>query len=151
MTRKTRSLAGASRVAVAALVAALLFPGRADASKEEALQTAKGATVALAKHGFEVQSTLWAGMLPPGGRTSVEMTLYEGNEYLLVVGGCQECQDIDLAVYDENWKLVTRDQDSTHAAGVVVRPSYTGTHHVVIEMYKAAAEGAHWTLVTGFR
>lgn len=155
MTRERRCLASPSRGAAVALAAAvavaLLVPGPAFATKEGALKTAKSATGALAKHGFEVQSTLWAGELPPGGRTTVELTLYEGNEYLLVVGGCSDCQDVDVAVYDEKWKLVTRDEDSTHAAGVIVRPEWTGTYHVVIEMYRSAPEGAHWTLVTGFR
>jgi len=154
MARKRGSLSGPSRMATLALVAAavaLLAPGQAGATKQEALETAKGATYTLVKRGFDVQATLWAGTLPPGGRTSVEVTMFEGNEYLLVVGGCKECQDVDLAVYDEDWKLLTRDEDSTHAAGVTLRPAYTGTYHVVIEMYRSAPEGAHWTLVTAFR
>lgn len=155
MTRQRRSLASPSRVATLALAAAaavaLLVPAPAGATSEEALATAKSATAALAKHGFEVQATLWAGTLPPGGKTSVELTLYQGNEYLLVVGGCSDCQDMNVAVYDENWKLVTHDENATSSAGVIVRPQWTGTYHAVIEMARASAEGAHWTLVTGFR
>ena len=146
-----RRSSGASWLAGVALLAALVFPGGAGATEEEAFEAAKGATQALVKRGFDVQATLWAGMLPPGGRTSVEVTMFEGNEYLLIVGGCKECQDVDLAVYDEDWKLLTRDQDSTHAAGVSLRPPHTGTYHVVVEMYRSAPDGAHWALVTAFR
>ena len=136
-------------IVASSLIVALPSAGLASrrSARDTALETARRIVAA----GFDIRETYRSGLLRKGGRHVVRMTLYRGNEYALVGGGCRDCYDLDLILYDENWNQIDRDRMSDRVPIVTVRPRWSGTYYVVVEMYHSTPNGAHWVLLTGFR
>jgi hypothetical protein len=85
------------------------------------------------------------GTLEEGGTTVYRERFEAGTTYLIVAVGCDTAQDIDLAVVDENGKLVTKDTADDPAAGVVLQPPYTGTYIVGVNMARTTSgDAAHY-------
>ena len=101
--------------------------------------------------GFDVRETYQYGLLAKGGSYVLNTTLYEGNSYVFVAGGCQDAYDIDLILFDENGNLIDRDRDNDTLAVVEVSPIWTGPFYLKIVMADSTANGAHWVLLTAYK
>ena len=136
----------------AAAFAATFFAVSLLASEEGARSEANDIIYGLANQfGLSVRPIYWKGFLRPGQSDYVTYTLYSGNTYILVAGGCESARDVDLLVYDENWNFITRDNDVDKRAAVLIRPRWTGTFHVKVTMYSADQGGAHWVLMAAYQ
>ena len=146
-----KSKASAAVAFCTALVMSL-SPQIASATKESARRNAVGAAQGLVRYGYNFRREYTIGYLRQGARDVVATRLYAGNEYALVASGSSEARDVDIEVYDENWNLIARDQDSDRVAVVRVKPRWTGTFYLVVKMYRASSGGgAHWVVVTGYK
>ena len=129
----------------------MMDPVPVDATRSVARDTARRAWTALKRHGYRPSSEFQTGLLRRGGKKVVRMTLYRGTEYAFVAGGCADAHDVDVHLYDSNWRLIKRDEDRRPAAAVTFRPRYTGTYNVVVHMYDSTRDGAHYILLPGYR
>ena len=103
------------------------------------------------RFGLAVREHYQSGLLRKGKSQVVKTTLHAGNEYYFVAGGCEDAYDVDIAIYDENWNLIERDNDNQAVAAVKVKPRWTGKFYVKITMYNSTSDGAHWVLQTAFK
>lgn len=133
---------------VALLVAAL--PSLSFSTMEEARTTAYTIADLFIAEGWNIRGDFQRGFLARGASTVVTSTLYQGNSYCFIAGGCQDAYDMDLILYDENGYLIDRDEDADRAAAVTVTPRWTGMFYVKVVMYDSTPDGAHWVLVTGY-
>lgn len=128
-----------------------LLPAGSFATTQAARNTAYRAAELFVREGWNVRDEYWHGYLPLGGYTDIVVTLYQGNEYAFIAGGCDDAYDVDIYLYDENGNLIDQDQTQDTAAVVAVTPRWTGTFLVRVVMYNSTPNGAHWCLVTGYR
>jgi hypothetical protein len=121
------------------------------ATREGARRAVRSAVVALSSYGFDYRDSYDLGVLDRGQSYTMARTLYRGNEYALLAGGCEYTRDIDLYVYDRNWNLISYDRDSDKVALANFNASYSGTYYVRVKMYRATSDDVHWSLVYGYR
>ena len=135
---------------VTALGLTVLTPSL-QASETGARLAAYGAAKLLARAGYNFVGGD-AGLLAPGQSILIHTTLYNGNTYAFIAGGCEDAYDVDIAVYDENGNLVRRDNDNS-AVGVAedLRPRWTGKFYIKITLYRSTRNGAHYILLLGRR
>jgi len=127
------------------------FTSSLHASEAGARFAALGAARALrsARYDFVAGD---AGVLARGQSTLVRTTLYRGNTYAFIAGGCEDAYDVDIAVYDENGNLIRRDNDdSPVAVAEDIVPRWTGTFFIKVTMYRSTSNGAHYILLLGRR
>jgi hypothetical protein len=103
------------------------------------LQAARG-------QGFAVRSYYTQGLLARGQSTILRFTLTSGVNYKIVVGGCEDCYDIDAALYDEYGNYIDSDRDATAIAIVNNTPKWTGTFYLKVTMYNSTYNGAHYVV-----
>jgi hypothetical protein len=84
----------------------------------------------------------WAWNMNPGYYNQVDRTFYRGNTYALVAGGDSRVRDVDIKVYDENWRLIASDEDSSAIAVVQFTPRWTGPFHVRTIYYRGEIVGS---------
>ena len=101
--------------------------------------------------GFDIQDNFLYGFLIKGKSVYVTTTLFQGNEYVLIVGGSENAVNIDMEVYDENLRLLKQDNTSDKAVVLKITPSATGKYHLKITMQNSKINGAHWCCVTGYK
>lgn len=121
------------------------------ATREGARRAVRSAVVALASYGFDYRDSYDLGVLDRGQSYTMARTLYRGNEYALLAGGCEYTRDIDVYVYDRNWNLISYDRDADKVALANFNASYSGTYYVRVKMYRATSDDVHWSLVYGYR
>lgn len=74
----------------------------------------------------------------------ITIKLRGGTNYLLT-GLCdQDCQDLDLAIYDENGNLVKRDTQIDATPVVSVTPQWTGNFRIRVSMAKTTAAYSYY-------
>ena len=105
----------------------------------------------LRERGWQVRTNFTSGTLALGQSAFIRCTFYEGNTYKLVAGGCEDANDVDIAVYDENGNFIDSDQDASSLAVADFTPKWTGTFTVKVTMYDSTPDGAHFVLQYAFR
>lgn len=76
--------------------------------------------------GFSVSHEPHAAILPRSGRQDVTVNLRAGKAYR-ILGVCDDdCRDLDMALYDENGKLIDKDQKDNDLPAVSVTPRWDG-------------------------
>jgi hypothetical protein len=76
----------------------------------------------------------FSGSLRDGYYRVHDVTLRAGYEYSLV-GACDDdCDDLDLQLYDEDWNLIDEDLLPDDVPVVSVSPAWTGVFHVKVIM-----------------
>ena len=135
------------------LVAAMLFslPLAAFGTVAGAKRSAYAIARTFSNMGFNVRDTYQYGLLMRGESHTIKTTLYAGNAYVFIAGGCEDAYDVDIRVFDENGNLVARDSDHEDVAVAEVTPRWTGPFYIKITMYDSTSNGAHWVLVTGYK
>lgn len=109
------------------------------------------ARILASRYGLYVRTNYNYGFLYKGEYEYMSVTLYQGNTYYLVAGGCNSAYDIDLFIYDGYGNLIDRDNRSDQLAMVVVKVTGSGTFYVKIKMHNARSSGAHWALVYAYK
>lgn len=126
-----------------------VLPAFLHASETGARQAAFEAAKLLQAGGYDFVAGD-AGWLAPGKSIVVHTTLYRGNTYAFIAGGCEDAYDVDVAVYDENGSLIKKDNDTSVAAVVEnIIPKWTGKFYIKITMYRSTSNGAHYILLLG--
>jgi hypothetical protein len=105
---------------------------------------------ALKSDGYNIRNTFWHGYLAKGDATYITTTLFRGNAYGMIVGGCGDAYDVDVLLYDENWNLISRDTTRNAWGVVTVRPRWTGKYYIKVRMYNSEYSGAHWSLLFAY-
>ncbi|GMV40797.1 MAG: hypothetical protein AMXMBFR64_25130 [Myxococcales bacterium] len=143
-----------SRASALGLVAGLavgLQPSETFATKDQARRAALATAISLEAVGFRFRDQFNMGLLRRGQIAKVRLTLSAGTDYALVAAGCGDAYDVDVHLFDENGNLIDRDRDAAPIAVVQVTPKWTGTFYALVTMYDSTYNGAHYTLVTGYR
>ena len=138
---------------VSAILLALVLtalPGPGFSTMDEARRSAYAIADLFVAEGWNIRGDFQRGFLARGASTVITSTLYQGNSYCFIAGGCNDAYDIDVILYDENGYLIDRDEDAERAAAVTVTPRWTGMFYVKVVMYDSTPDGAHWVLVTGY-
>jgi hypothetical protein len=92
------------------------------------------------RDGFREVSNAARGDLNDSQSTRWTVTLRAGSEYRLF-GACDEdCQDLDLEIYDANGRLVDEDTASDDFPVVSVRPRYTQEYSFRVTMADCSYE-----------
>jgi hypothetical protein len=132
--------------AVVAVSLAMLPVQPATASEEGAHENAATLFRALTANGWLVDDTYSTGLLARGQSVMIRTTFYAGNDYKIVAAGCEDARDVDIAVFDENWNLIAKDEDASPVAVANLRPKWTGTFHIRVTMYDSTRNGAHYVV-----
>ncbi len=130
-------------------MAAMLAPVQATTSEAKA-RAYKIAKV-LKDNGISFRNDYWHGLLKRKGSTTIKTTLKKDTQYILVGGGCNDAYDVDITVYDENWKQVGKDSKVDANPVVKVTPKWSGTFHVKVTMANSTSNGAHYALIVGYK
>ncbi|WP_282775567.1 hypothetical protein [Phaeodactylibacter xiamenensis] len=133
------------------IISIFLAVQNGSATREGARRAVRGAVIALSSYGFDYRDSYDLGVLDRGQSYTMARTLYRGNEYALLAGGCEYTRDIDVYVYDRNWNLISYDSDYDQVALANFDASYSGTYYVRVKMYSATSDDVHWSLVYGYR
>ncbi|MCP5535285.1 MAG: hypothetical protein H7A51_03510 [Akkermansiaceae bacterium] len=133
-----------------ALLAIFLAPS-AEATTTEAKGRALKIAQALKKQGISFRNDYWHGLLRKGGSTTIKTTLKAGTEYVLVGGGCSDAYDVDIILYDENMNEVGRDTKVDAVPVVRVKPKWSGTFYIKMQMSNSTYNGAHYALIIGYK
>ena len=138
------------KLLILAMAAVLMAPA-ADATTAEAKNRATRIANALKKQNIQFRDKYWHGLLRYKASTTIKTTLKAGTQYVLVGGGCSDARDIDIVVYDENWNEVGRDTKVDAVPVVRVKPKWSGTFHVKVQMSNSTRNGAHYALIIGYK
>jgi hypothetical protein len=147
MKRINRKLVAILLIVVVALGIPIYLLASVDEARAEAFRIAY---ILANRYGLTVRNNYNYGSLYESQSSYVTTTLYQGSTYYLVASGCNAAYDVDLMVYDENYNLIARDNDSNRVSIVRVTPRWTGTFHLKVHMYSCSSEGAHWVLVYAY-
>ncbi len=105
----------------------------------------------LKELGWNVRDTYTTGLLRLGQSVVITTKLEKGNKYKLVAGGCNDASDIDIAVYDENDELISKDTDESVVSVAEITPKWSGEFKVKVTMYRSTKDGAHYVLQYAWR
>lgn len=88
--------------------------------------------------------------LRTGEVATFENYLYKGTAYLIAAIGCDDATDVDIALFDENGNLVSKDVSMNSWGVITITPQWSGKYYVKVAMQSAVGGGAHVIAVTGF-
>jgi hypothetical protein len=88
----------------------------------------------------------FAGSLRDGYYRVHNVTLRSGYDYTFA-GACDDdCDDLDLQLYDEYWNLIDEDMLADDVPIVTVSPSWTGVFHVKVIMASCYIEPCRYAV-----
>lgn len=122
------------------MAAALLLPAPADASQADAQACVRSKIWDGYSDGWAVRTAV-AAELDQGQRKVYTVTLYEGVEYRIQGCGDDGVLDVDVAIYDENGRLVKRDATKDRQPELIFRPDRSGDYFLVMYARHLAAPG----------
>ena len=95
--------------------------------------------------GFSTRNYI-IGKLDESDTDSWTMTLYGGNDYVLV-GACDgDCGDLDITVYDEADNVVARDTEPDGVPVVELDLESQGRYRIQMKMYECRVEPCYFGL-----
>jgi hypothetical protein len=94
--------------------------------------------------GLEETHDVYTSTLNAGGTQNVTMTLQAGKTYI-IIGACdQDCNDLDLRLYDSNGLLLTSDEKDDDHPLVSVAPTRTAAFTVKVVMTHCSRPPCHF-------
>lgn len=135
----------------AALVSLLVVPQLAEATARDAEIKAKKAAFELLQSGYTNRARFHAGYMKAGDRKMIRTVFHSGNEYKVVANGDEDATNIDVEIYDEDWKLVGRDEDEAGVAVASAAPKWTGQFYVIVTLKSAQGNAAYTNTVIVYR
>lgn len=136
--------------ALASLLAILLCCPTASAKWEPGERLAKASVRAMGSakgisdvtdFGFEKGLTILAAHLPEGKSCDFDKNLIKGVEYLILGGGDDAIEDLDLEIKDDDGKVVAEDTQTNASPIVRFTAKATGKHTIKATAYKANKGG----------
>ncbi|KOR31003.1 hypothetical protein TI04_03145 [Achromatium sp. WMS2] len=131
----------------------ILFGTQSLATSESAKELARFTAQQIARQSnFTVRDQFYWGYLKRGESNVTRLTLYAGNQYVLVAGGCEDATDVDVAVYNSSGERIAKDNSTARIGIVKISVHETGTYYVKVTMYRNKnGRGAHWSLVIAYK
>lgn len=94
--------------------------------------------------GYKLTHEPSVSTLRDNGYRYITLRLYRGVSYQ-IVGVCDEdCRDIDLLLYDGNGNLIDSDTSSGDVPSVSVRPRWTGSFRIRVNMHRCYASSCYY-------
>ena len=88
---------------------------------------------AFSNDGFKMRDGHWVGTVKPQEHALIAVNLYAGNQYWFSVGATEPAKKIEVAVYDENGRLVpTEGYSEGERAAAGFSPTSSGQYYVSI-------------------
>jgi len=91
--------------------------------------------------GYDKDLSILAAYVAVGKSVSFNKPLVKGEEYIILGGGDDDIEDLDLEVYDKNRKKIAADTQTDAAPLVRFKAPETGTFTLKAISYKAKADG----------
>lgn len=135
----------------AALLFVLVAPQLAEATARDAEIKAKKAAFELLRSGYTNRARFYAKYMKAGDRRVIRTAFHSGNEYKVVANGDEDALNIDVEIYDEDWKLVGRDDDEAGVGVASATPKWTGQFYVVVTLKSAQGNAAYTNTVIVYR
>lgn len=138
-------------LAILTLVSLVSVAGQAYATQADAEREMLALAVISMAAGYRVEDSASAHYLKLGQMGVVKTTLRAGRSYDVIVGGCNDAYDVDIAVLDENRNVIGVDSDNNKRAVVHVTPKWTGDFYIVIQMARGTSDGAHFCQLLAYK
>jgi hypothetical protein len=138
-------------IVVLTVISLLVVAGQAGATTEQAREEAMVLAVVAMANGYRVSDSYTTGYLAPHEETILKATLRANRPYEIIVGGCNDAYDVDIAVVDENRNVIGVDKDASKRAVVSVTPKWTGDFYIVVKMANSTLDGAHYCTILAYR
>jgi hypothetical protein len=124
----------------------------ADATLDDAIQSAIQAMDPYVKQGYIVRDDQWGGDLGLREQNAIPHTLFKGNDYWFCMGSDVENAKVAIHLYDSKGKLAENDSwQRGRFAAVRVLPPSTGTYYIVVEVTGSPKERTTWAMVYGYK
>jgi len=128
----------------------LLFGGQSQATTQQAKQEALALAMVAIAAGGTVDNAYSVGFLPRGGTKVYQTVIQKGQPHVIIVGGCEDAYDVDLAVLDADGNVIDTDADYAKHALIEFRPRRTGVYYIVVKMAESTSNGAHYAQITAY-
>jgi hypothetical protein len=117
-------------------ILAFVSPVSAQSDKEvQAHKVVLDLVGAFSNDGFKIRDGHWTGTLKPKESAIIAVNLYAGNQYWFAAGALDPAKKIDVAVYDENGKLVqTEPYNDGNRAAAGFSPTSSGQYYVAVNL-----------------
>ncbi len=129
----------------------LVMVASASADRLDARDLAYEAMDVYKEDGFHLRDELQVGKLYKGESYYFDTQLSAGNQYFFYAAGDKSVLNIEVRVYDENWKLVASNTSGEPQAEATFKPDWSGIFHIKISMVDALKDGAYWFIVSGYK
>jgi hypothetical protein len=104
------------------------------------------AQTAFVQEGYQQLGQPFSGGLQQGQTWNVPVEMHAGYEYR-VVGVCdQDCNDLDLILFDPNGATVAEDTSTDDHPLLTLQPAMTGNYTVEVRMYHCAIAPCYYAL-----
>jgi len=129
------------------IILLLLFAKVLNADMNTARQ---GATVAInqLKEAGYIYKGVRGNYLKNGAYKTYHTYCYSGNNYAVIGSSDGKITDLDVMIYDKNWKVIATDSDYEPITTVKFFVKRTGLYHIVTRAYEG--EG-YFTQVVAFK
>lgn len=87
--------------------------------------------------GFDGGASLFGSLVRRGGSTSILQTFNRGEEYVVIGGGDNDAQDVDVTILDSLGRSVASDRLTDATPVVHFRPTRSGRYTVRVSLYRA--------------
>jgi hypothetical protein len=129
---------------------ALLIP--ADATIDDAINSALQAIDPYIKQGYTVRDDQWGGDLGLREQKAIPHTLFKGNDYWFCMGTDVDGARLAIHVYDSKGKIAESDSwQKGRFAGARVQTPATGTYYIIVEVTNSPKERTTWAMVYGYK
>jgi hypothetical protein len=140
MAKKSVLSSAAAGLLLCLVALPVVMKAQDNAWQRQVMQQLRAVTLVL-NLGYDVTSSYqpYTGRLRDNTYTDVTYTLQRGVPYALV-GVCDnDCPDLDLKLYDENYNLIDADTQPDATPVIEVTPKWTGVFHVRVIMSRCNA------------
>lgn len=112
-------------------VLGLLAAGTARANEDQAETCVRAKVWDGYGQGWAIR-TMTKTTLKSGATKGYEVTLYQGNEYEIQACGDSNASNLDLLLYDQDGRIVARDNTKSREPLFTYKPTATATFYVVV-------------------
>lgn len=118
----------------------------ADQAQAIILQQLQHAQAAAAQQGFQMVGQPVSGGLQQGQSWNIPGELYAGYDYR-VLGVCdQDCNDMDLVLFDGNGAVIAQDTTTSSQPMLAVQTPYNGAFTIQVQMYHCAVAPCYYAV-----
>jgi len=101
---------------------------------------------AVAEQGYTATGEDWVSALGASETEEQVVTLGGGADYAIVAVCDEDCDDMDLAVYDPNGNMVDEDVESDANPVLEINGARSGQYRVEVRMYQCSSEPCYYAM-----